>query len=165
MDVVAIAAMTPDRVIATESGVPWDYPEDERQYKERVRDDPVVLGRRTYQSMYPDLPGRRQIVLSRSDHTADLSTAVYVTDPDEALSEARRSDAETLYVIGGGQIYALFLDDYDRMTISVVEDEVDDDAAGVVRFPEWDRSAWEKARTDDSYSGFRIDFWERSTAE
>jgi len=162
MEVVAVAAMTTERVVGTEDGVPWNYPEDVRQYKERVRDSPVIVGRITYESMLPDPPGGHQIVLSRRRRTSDSPAVTYARTANEALSVAAESGAETAYVIGGGEVYSALLGECDRMVITVVEHTVAEDTDGIVRFPAWDREKWRRARTDDSSPGFRIEFWERS---
>ncbi|MFB6252660.1 MAG: dihydrofolate reductase [Halobellus sp.] len=161
MELVAVVAMTEDRVIATENDVPWNYPADVKQYKDRVSESPVILGRQTYESMLPDPPGRRHIVLSRSLETAGPATATIARSPAEALTMAAEMDAETVYVLGGGEIYDAFLPEYDRMVISVVDYLIDHESCRrIVRFPEWDDTAWEKVSIDNSYNGFRIDFWE-----
>ncbi|AZH26049.1 dihydrofolate reductase [Haloplanus aerogenes] len=164
MTLIAVAAMTEDRIVADASGVPWDHPEDVRQYKRRVADAPVIVGRTTYEGMRPDPPGRRQIVLSRSAPTYPEATATVVDGVEAALAAV--DEGETVYVIGGGQVYEAFLPHYDTMVLTVVEDEIEP-TAEMRFFPAWDRSAWTLTRTDDSYDGFRIEFWERdeSTAD
>jgi len=157
---IAVAAMTEDRIIADDAGVPWDHPEDVRQYKRRVADAPVVVGRTTYEGMRPDPPGRRQIVLSRSSPTYPEETVTVVDGVEAALDTAAATGAETVYVIGGGQVYEAFLPHYDELILTVVEDAVDT-TAGARFFPAWDRSAWTLTHTDDSFDGFRIEFWER----
>ncbi|WP_280588299.1 dihydrofolate reductase [Halorubrum sp. Boch-26] len=90
MQLVSVAALAENRVIGNDGGVPWpDLPEDVRQYRERVAGSPVVLGRRTFDSMRGDLPGRRQIVVSRSVDAVDVPTAVVADGVDEAISIAR----------------------------------------------------------------------------
>lgn len=161
MTLVAVAAMTEDRIIADDSGVPWDHPEDVRRYKRRVADDTVIVGRTTYEEMRPDPPGQRQIVLSRSVSDYPEETATVVGGVDAALAAADESG--TTYIIGGGQVYEAFLPHYDEMVLTVVTDDV----AATPRarsFPAWDRSAWTRTRTDDATDGFRIEFWTR-TAE
>jgi len=156
---IAVAAMTEDRIIANESGVPWTHPADVRQYKRRVADSPVVVGRRTYEEMRPDPPGRRQIVLSRSAPTYPGETVTVADGVETALAAA--DGADTVYVIGGGQVYESLLPYYDEMVLTVVDDEIEA-TPGTIRFPAWDRSAWTRTRTDDSVDGFRIEFWSRA---
>jgi dihydrofolate reductase len=162
MEIVAVVAMTEDRIIATEDGVPWDYPEDIKQYKERVSGSPVIVGRATYQAMRPDLPGASQIVLSRSLDSIDSPTAVVAESVTDAVTVATNIGDDTTYVIGGGEIYHSLLEEYDRMAITIVENTVDPAAYDyVVYFPNWNKDQWALTATDDSFAGFRIEFWER----
>ncbi|MFC7188024.1 dihydrofolate reductase [Halorubrum yunnanense] len=107
MQLVSVAALAENRVIGNDGGVPWpDLPEDVRQYRERVAGSPVVLGRRTFDSMPDDLPGRRQIVVSRSVDSVDEPTAVVADGVDAAVELARekvreRTDARAADGVAG----------------------------------------------------------------
>jgi dihydrofolate reductase len=159
---VAVAAMTEDRIVADDSGVPWHHPEDVRQYKRRVADDTVIVGRTTYESMRPDPPGRRQVVLSRSVSSYPEVTTTVVDGVDAALAAV--DECETVYVVGGGQVYEAFLPYYDEMVLTIVAAEIE--ATPESRyFPAWDRSAWTRTRTDDVADGFRIEFWTRTRTD
>lgn len=160
MNLIAVAAMTEDRLVAHEAGVPWHHPEDVRQYKRRVADAPVIVGRTTYEGMRPDPPGRRQVVLSRSVSAYPEATASVVDGVEAAIETATATGAETTYVIGGAEVYEAFLPHYDRMVLTIVADEVDP-TSGARFFPAWDRSAWTRTRTDDA-EGFRIEHWVRT---
>jgi len=87
---VSVAALAENRVIGRDGEVPWPHIEaDVRQYRERVAGSPVILGRRTFDSMRDDLPGSRQIVVSRSVDAVDVPTAVVANGVEEALALAR----------------------------------------------------------------------------
>lgn len=161
MDLVAVAAMTQDRIIAKDGELPWDHPADVEQYKRRVSNAPVVVGRKTFEDMYPDPPGARQIVLTRSGTDADLASTTVVGDVPGALEVARDFGTDRTYVVGGGQVYVLFYPHYDEMVLTVVKDVVEATGAEITRFPEWDRSKWVRYDRDESYSGLHIDFWRR----
>ena len=95
MQLVSVAALAENRVIGNDGGVPWpDLPEDVRQYRARVAGSPVVLGRRTFESMRGNLPGRRQIVVSRSVDSVDVPTAVVAGGVDAAIELAREAVGE-----------------------------------------------------------------------
>ncbi len=95
MQLVSVAALAENRVIGNDGGVPWpDLPEDVRQYRARVAGSPVVLGRRTFESMRGNLPGRRQIVVSRSVDAVDEPTAVVADGVDAAIELAREAVSE-----------------------------------------------------------------------
>ncbi|MFW6317059.1 MAG: dihydrofolate reductase [Halorubrum sp.] len=185
MQLVSVAALAENRVIGNDGGVPWpDLPEDVRQYRERVADSPVILGRRTFESMRGDLPGRRQIVVSRSVDAVDEPTAVVADGVDAAIELARelvgeRADSEPVdadadeapsagesagnapsdgpvYVLGGGAIYELFQPHVGRMVLSHVDE-------GDTRFPAWDEREWRVAAETD-YEGFTLREWVRRPA-
>jgi dihydrofolate reductase len=163
VQLVSVAALAENRVIGNDGGVPWpDLPEDVRQYRERVADSPVILGRKTFESMRGDLPGRRQIVVSRSVDAVDDPTAVVADGVDAAIELARElvgdeADPETaVYVLGGGTIYELFQPRVDRMVLS----HVDGAYEGDTRFPAWDETEWRVVDETD-YEGFTLREWVR----
>ncbi|TKX75623.1 dihydrofolate reductase [Halorubrum sp. GN11_10-6_MGM] len=184
MKLVSVAALAKNRVIGRDGEVPWPHIEaDVRQYRERVAGSPVILGRRTFDSMRDDLPGSRQIVVSRSVDAVDVPTATVASDVEAALALARdlaRSVAdaatpdgtervaaeadpapatpadETVYVLGGGGIYELFQPHLDGMALS----HVDGSYEGDTRYPEWDEAEWEV--TDETeYDRFTLREWVR----
>jgi dihydrofolate reductase len=108
VQLVSVAALAEDRVIGNDGGVPWPHlPEDVRQYRARVAGSPVILGRRTFESMRGNLPGRRQIVVSRSVDAVDEPTAVVADGVDAAIAIARdivgeRGDSGPADSVAGG---------------------------------------------------------------
>ena len=161
MKLVSVAAVAENRVIGNDGEVPWPHIEaDVRQYRERVAGSPVILGRRTFDSMRDDLPGSRQIVVSRSVDAVDVPTATVANGDDEAIELAREAAAEvgvdTAYVLGGGGIYALFQPRLDGMVLS----HVDGAYEGDTRYPEWDEADWEIAE-ETAYDRFTLREWAR----
>ena len=157
MELVSVAAIAENRVIGTEGDIPWpSLPEDRRQYRARIADSPVVLGRVTFESMLDDLPGRAQIVLSRSDPAYDIETAHVVDGVEAAIEAAESLGAETTYVIGGGAVYSLFQPHLDRMVLTRVPGEYEGDTV----YPEWDEADWIlESRTE--YDEFAVEEWVR----
>lgn len=153
MEIIAVAAVGENGVIGDGDDLPWNLPHDSRRYRERVADDTVVLGRRTFE-MFEDLPGARQIVLSRSERRYDEPTATPATSPEAAIEIARERGDRTLYVLGGSGIYAAFLSFYDRMLLSRVDGTYEGDA----RFPDFDRSAWELV-DETRFDGYTLETW------
>lgn len=152
MRVALVAAVAANGVIGAEGGMPWHYPEDLRHFKETTTGHPVVVGRRTYESIVArldgPLPGRTSIVLSTRD--LDLPDgAVHAPDVETALELARENCLErgvgTTYVVGGATVYEQFLDEADRLVITEIHEAHDGDT----RFPEWDREAWREVERDD----------------
>ncbi|MEF8781314.1 MAG: dihydrofolate reductase [Haloferacaceae archaeon] len=139
MKLISVAAVAENGVIGRDGELPWpSIPADKRQYRERIADAPVILGRVTFDSMREDLPGTAQIVLSRSESSFDVETAHHASGVDEAVEVAESLGARRAYVIGGAGIYALFQPAVDRMVLSRIPGEYEGDAY----FPEWDSEEW-----------------------
>lgn len=161
MELVSVAAIAENRVIGDDGEIPWEsLPEDKEQYRALVADAPVILGRRTFESMLDDLPGRSQIVLSREDRAFDVETAYHARNVEEAVEIADSLGAEVAYVLGGAAIYALFQPHLDRMVLSRVPGEYEGDAY----YPEWDRKAWTLIE-ETSYDDFTVEEWRRSESQ
>jgi len=158
MELVSVAAIADNRVIGDDGDLPWpSIPADKQQYRERIADDPVILGRVTFESMLDDLPGAAQIVLSRSEQDFDTPTAHHASGVDDAVAVAEELGADTAYVIGGGGIYDLFQPHIDRMVLSRVSGEYEGDAF----YPEWDEATWELDSATE-YDRFRLEEWVRA---
>jgi len=157
MELVSVAAIADNRVIGDDGELPWpSIPADKQQYRERIANDPVILGRVTFESMLDDLPGAAQIVLSRSEQAFDVPTAHHASGVDDAVAVADSLGADTAYVIGGAAIYELFQPHIDRMVLSRVPGEYPGDAV----YPAWDETAWELSETTE-YDRFRLEEWVR----
>ena len=158
VELVSVAAVADNLVIGRNGEIPWEsLPADKRQYRARVADHPVILGRRTFESMREDLPGAAQIVLSRTERDFDVETAHFAADVGEAVGIAASLGAERAYVLGGAGIYRLFQPHLDRMVLSRVPGEY----AGDRFYPEWDPDEWRLvSRTPDE--GFTLEVWERT---
>lgn len=157
MELVSVAAVADNGVIGDDGELPWpSIPADKQQYRERIADGPVILGRRTYESMRDDLPGSHQIVLSRSRQSFDEETAYHASDVAEAVDIVDSFDVDRAYVIGGGAIYGLFQPHVDRMVLSRVHGEYEGDTS----YPEWDDDAWE-LDSETEYDRFTLQEWAR----
>ncbi|WP_256290119.1 dihydrofolate reductase [Halobellus inordinatus] len=157
MELVAVAAVAENNVIGLDGELPWEsIPADKRQYRARVADSAVVLGRETFESMRDHLPGTHQIVLSRTEREYDVATATHASDVDEAVEIAESLGLETVYVLGGAEIYALFQPHVSRMFLSRVPGEYEGD----VHYPVWDKEEWELVSTSDE-DGFTLEEWVR----
>ena len=130
-----IAAMDNNRLIGKDNALPWHMPADLQHFKSVTMSKPILMGRKTYDSIGRPLPGRRNIVLTRSD--AEIEGVTTVHSIDEAISVA--NDVEEVMVIGGSSIYELVLPKVQRMYLSFVDGEFDGDAW----FPEFDEDEWE----------------------
>ena len=162
MELVSVAAVAENGVIGNDGEVPWpDLPKDVEQYRERVAGSPVILGRRTFESMRGDLPGSRRIVVSRSLDAVEEPTAVVADGVETAMDRARELAPDgVVHVLGGGAIYGLFQPHVDRMVLSHVEGRYEGDT----RYPEWDETDWEPV-AETEYDGFTLREWRRRPAE
>jgi dihydrofolate reductase len=161
MELVAVAALAENRVIGRNGELPWEsIPADKRQYRERVADAPVILGRRTFESMLENLPGSHQIVLSRTERDYPVETASHASDVEAAIAVAESLTDEEVYVLGGAKIYELFQPHVDRMVLSRVPGEYEGD----VWYPEWDEAEWLLTSASEE-AGFTLEQWVRQAAD
>ena len=135
---VLIAGVARNGVIGKDGGLPWRLPEDLRHFKRHTLGWPVVMGRRTWDSLPPalqPLPGRRNVVVTRQPGwRAEGAEAV----ASLAAALERLRDSERVFVIGGAQLYAEALPHADELLLT----EIDADFEGDARFPAWDRAAF-----------------------
>jgi len=155
MELIAVAAVAENGVIGNEGEIPWSsIPEDKRQYRGRIAEWPVVLGRKTFDSMRGDLPGSAQVVLSRSDANYDMQTARHASSVEETIEILETMNTDRAYVIGGAGIYALFQPSVDRMILSRIPGEYEGDAY----FPEWRPDEWNLVERVE-YEAFTLEEW------
>lgn len=130
-----LAALGRNRVIGADSAMPWHLPEDLRHFKAVTMGHPIIMGRRTFDSIGAPLPGRRSIVLTndRSWHHAGAESAHSF---DEALALTAGDDEA--FVVGGGEIYRIALPHAHRMLLT----HIDAETAGDTTFPAWDEHEW-----------------------
>ena len=157
IELISVAAVAEDGAIGLDGELPWpSIPADKRQYRARVADSPVVLGRRTFESMLDDLPGSAQIVLSRTERDYETETAYHAESVEKAIEVAESLDAERAYVLGGGGIYELFQPHLDRMVLSRVPGEYDADSY----YPKFSADEWE-LDGETEYEAFTLEEWRR----
>ena len=161
MELISVAALSENGVIGLDDELPWPSIEaDKKQYRERVSGSPVVLGRRSFGMMRDDLPGRTQIVLSRTERDYGVETARHAGSVDEAIEIAESTGADEAYVLGGGGIYDLFQPHVDRMVLSRVEGTYEGDSY----YPEFDPDEWILER-ETPYDRFTLEAWRRRDAD
>jgi len=128
-----IAALTEDRVIGRDGGLPWRLPEDMKHFKATTMGHAIIMGRRTWEETGRPLPGRRNIVVT-SRALEGVETFASLAD---AIAAARTTDPEP-FIIGGGKIYAAALPLATKLVLTWVKAS----AAGDTRFPEVDWKEW-----------------------
>jgi dihydrofolate reductase len=152
--IVLVAAVARGGVIGRDGGLPWRLPEDARRFRELTIGHPVVMGRRTWDSL-PDrfrpLPGRQNVVVTRNPGWR-AEGAEPVPSLDAAL---RRLDgSERVFVIGGAELYAQALPRADALELTEIDVEYEGDAF----FPAWRREEFEEVARDLHVSADGIPF-------
>lgn len=135
MIISLIAALAADRVIGMENAMPWHLPADLAWFKRNTLNKPVIMGRKTFESIGRPLPGRLNIIISSQPGTDDRVT--WATSIDNALALA--GDVEEVMVMGGGRVYQQFLDRANRMYLTHIDAEV----GGDTHFPDYEPDEWE----------------------
>lgn len=150
-----IAAMTENRVIGRDGGMPWHLPADLKRFKALTLGKPILMGRRTWESLPGILPGRRHLVISRQPgfeapgaETADsLEAAIMLA-----------GDVDEIMIIGGAQIYRQALPLATRMHLTLIHT----DLAGDAFFPKYGSGDWQELarehRDADEKNPFELSF-------
>jgi len=153
-----IVAHDNNHVIGYENGMPWHLPGDLQYFKEKTMGKPMIMGRKTFESIGRPLPGRRNIVITRdANYRADgIET---VTSLDEALSLA--GDVPEIMIIGGEQIFRLSMDITDRIYVT----KINHSFKGDTFFPEYEHdfvlvSSQQPVTTPEGYT-FQYQIFER----
>lgn len=143
-----VVAAAENGVIGREGDLPWRLPADLGRFKRLTTGHPIVMGRKTYESIGRPLPGRVSIVLTRdAAWTAGNEAVVVVTSLDRAIEAALQAEGvstDEAFVIGGGEVYRLALSHADRVHRTRVHTEVEGDAT----FPNLDESEWRLASSE-----------------
>lgn len=147
MEKIIIAAVSENNAIGKDGDIPWDIPEDMKHFKETTMGNPVIMGRKTYQS-FPEpvrpLPGRTNIVLTRSDFQPEDESVKVANSLSEAYEIAEET-SEKAFIIGGASVYEEALKDADKMILTEVHREVDGDTF----FPDWNGEAWREKEREE----------------
>lgn len=153
MDVVIHVAVAANGVIGRDGGLPWRLSSDLKRFKAGTMGQPIVMGRKTFESIGRALPGRINIVVTRDPaFRADGVETVASLDDAIRLAEVRArcsAGAREIAIIGGGQIYAQALPLADRLHVTHVLTEVDGDT----RFPAIDPEIWTESHAEELPAG------------
>ena len=152
--VVLVAAVADNGVIGAAGGIPWHIPEDLQHFRRVTTGHPVVMGRLTFDSLGRPLPGRTNIVVTRSPGWTAEGVLV-AADVEEALRRAVEVDDEVM-VIGGAQLYRATIGRADVQILT----EVHQSPAGDTSYPEFDREQWRETRREP-HDGYDFVWLER----
>lgn len=154
-EIVIIAALARNGTIGRDNGLPWRLKADLQHFRSLTLGHPVLMGRKTWESLGRPLPGRRNLVVTRAPGFRAEGAECFA-DPDAALAAA--ADAPRIFVIGGAQLYAQLLARADRLELTEVKADVDGDA----HFPSFDPAAFtevgRESHTADADNAFDFDF-------
>jgi dihydrofolate reductase len=139
MQTILIAAFTDNRVLGKDNRLIWHLPEDLKNFKRLTSGHPVIMGRKTFESLGRPLPNRTNIIITRN---ADFKAegCVVVSSLENALQKAEEAGAEKAFVIGGGEIYAQALPIADLMYLTHVHTTLEGDTF----FPEFSTQDWQE---------------------
>ncbi len=154
-----IVAASENDVIGRDGDLPWKLPDDLKHFKRVTMGKPVVMGRKTWESLQRPLPGRQNVVITRQRGYSAEGCDI-VNYPAAALQAT--SAADDIMIIGGGRVYEQFLRRADRIYLTRVHTTVEGD----VYFPkldeDWERVAEEDHPADERHEhGFTFEVWER----
>jgi dihydrofolate reductase len=145
MTLVIIVAMTKDGTIGDKGKIPWHIREDLQGFKRLTMGHPIIMGRRTYESIGKPLPGRTNIVLTQSPNLITSPEVVRLGSLKAALDHCRERNEELVFVIGGGKVYEAALPLADKLFITEVRQNVPGDTT----FPAYDRTEWTEIARED----------------
>lgn len=146
MNKIIIAALAENGVIGKDGDIPWHHPKDLKHFKQLTTGNPVIMGRKTYESLpenYQPLPNRTNIVLTNSDFEADESVEV-ANSLEEAYNIAK-SLSENAFIIGGASVYKQALDTADKLVLT----EIHESYEGDTYFPEINDENWKETKRED----------------
>jgi len=141
-----VAALAHNRAIGRNNSMPWRLPEDLKRFKRLTMGHAVIMGRKTFESIGSALPGRSNIVITRS---RDWTPSGCVVAHSLEAAFAACGESREAFVIGGAQIYALALPYAQHLYMT----EIEHDFQGDTFFPEFDRSHWRELSRERRVSG------------
>lgn len=162
--ITLIAAMGKNREIGFKGKLPWDLPSELNHFRETTRGCPVIMGRRTHESIGRPLPGRKNIIITR-DPSYSAEGCVTVGTIEDALAAAKDGDKE-IFVIGGTEIFKLAFPYAQKMILTFVDASPEADTY----FPEFDESEWREIKRSlhqkdsENPHDFTIKTYEKKTA-
>jgi len=162
MTISFIVAASDNHVIGKDNKLPWCLPTDMRYFKNVTWGMPVIMGRKSFESLGKALKGRSNIVVTRNKNwTAE--NAQTVSSIDQAITLAAQTDSKEIFIIGGAEIFRSALPSADRIYLTLVHGNFDGDAF----FPEMEQDEWKLVSNRDCESdeknAYAVSFqvWER----
>lgn len=142
MEIVLIAAIATNRAIGMNNELLWHLPDDFKHFKTLTSSHYIIMGRKTFESFPKPLPNRTHVILTRDIDYNAPSGCLVVHSLEQALEIVK--EQAKVYVIGGAEIYSLFLNKATQMELTIVNQDFEGDAF----FPEFDQQQWNLVRDD-----------------
>lgn len=153
MKLIIVAALSRNRVIGNKGTLPWHIPEDLKRFKRITKGHPVLMGRKTFEALGKPLTERRNVVLT-SQKIPGVETYSVLADAFRALE-----NEPTVFVIGGGEIFAQLIDHVDALYLTIVDNEYEGDTF----FPPYQHLIGTKYKlvTREAREGYAFEDYER----
>jgi len=148
-----IAAVARNNVIGLDNAMPWRLPEDLKRFKALTLGHPIVMGRKTWESLGRPLPGRTNIVVTRNPAFV-AEGAMTAATLEAGLAAAAATGTEQTFIIGGAEIYRQALPLAGRMQLT----EIDREFAGDAFFPSWDAADWRETEREQRHAEAGFDY-------
>ncbi len=146
MTISFIAAVSKNGVIGENNSLIWKIPEDLKRFRQLTTGKPIIMGRKTFESIGKPLPNRTNIILTR-DKNYKAEGCFVVHSVDDALEAG--NGAEEIMIIGGAQIYAQFLPVADKMYLTFIDKDFEGDAF----FPNYNKNEWKEIGREERNDG------------
>ncbi len=140
-----IAAMDKNRLIGNGPDIPWQMPADQRHFRDITLGKPVVMGRKTFETLKKPLPKRLNIILTRNTDYKAPEGCIVAHAVDDIIKHCEALETEELMICGGAPIYQAFLPHADRLYITQIHATFEGD----VHFPAFDTQAWQEVKRID----------------
>jgi dihydrofolate reductase len=141
MSISLIAALGKNGVIGSDNSIPWRLPADMKRFRELTTGKPVIMGRKTFESIGRPLPNRTNIVIT-TDRNYKADNCIVAHSVEEALKAAK---GDEIMIIGGAKIYRQFLPLANKMYLTFIDKEFEGDAY----FPEYDKNEWKETSREE----------------
>lgn len=142
---IVVAISEGNRAIGKDNKLPWHIPEDLKRFKNITSGHPIIMGRKTFESIGRPLPNRTNIIITR-DPSYQAENCVVVSSIEEAIQVATSYDNDEIFIIGGGEIFKQALPFVDKLYLTVVKGNIQGD----VFFPDY--SSFSKTVKQESHS-------------
>ncbi|MEM7619013.1 MAG: dihydrofolate reductase [Pseudomonadota bacterium] len=152
-----VVAMTENRIIGSNNAMPWRQSSDLKHFKMLTYGKPIIMGRKTFQTIGKPLEGRNNIVITRNPdfHVEGVRIAFDLHNAKSwAYEYAKESNVEEAMIIGGAEIYQLFLPEVSRIYLTEIHTQLEGDT----KFPELDMSQWEEVKRVRHQAGPKDDY-------